>query len=190
MAQLNHVPHLGRGMLVQDVGDDVLAFDGETVTRLTGSAARVARAVDGIRALADLTRDLGEDVGEAVDVLIDHGLVDLQEPAPGQRYRRPDHVGACAESGRVVLLDLSTGDRHVLDGGGSTVWELVTSGLSVSSAIDELEQAYPGSGTAEDATRLIEQLMSSGLLEALGTIPLTEGSSGPSREPVTPDEPR
>ena len=167
MAQLNHVPHLGRGVAVQDVGDDVLAFDGETLTRLAGSAAMVARAVDGIRSLADLTRDLGADVGEAVDLLVDHGLVEVREPAPGQRYRRPDHVGACLDGDRVVLVDLGTGDRHVLEGGGSTVWELVTSGLSVSSAIEEIEQAYPGSGAAEEATRLVEQLVSFGLLEAL-----------------------
>ena len=69
----------------------------------------------------------------------------------------------------MVLLDLATGDRHVLEGGGSTIWELVTSGHSLSSAIDELEGAFPGSGVAEEATRLVEQLVGLGLLAEMTT---------------------
>ncbi len=140
MAELNHVPHLGPDVVLENVGDDVLAFDGETLTHLTGAAAAVSRAVDGIRSVADLNRALGTDVTEALDLLVEHGLVNLEGPSPGRHYRRPDHVGACVDGDRVVLLDLATGDRHVLEGGGSTIWELVTSGLSLSSAIDELEQ--------------------------------------------------
>ena len=136
----------------------MLAFDGETLTHLAGAAAAVSRAVDGPDRWRDLARALGTDVTEALDLLMDHGLVNLEEPSDGRRFRRPNHVGVCIDGDRLVLLDLGTGDRHVLEGGGSTIWELVTSGLSLASAIDELEGVFPGSGVAEEATRLIEQL--------------------------------
>jgi hypothetical protein len=169
VADLNHVPHLGPDVVLEEVGDDVLAFDGETLTRLTGAAAAVSRAVDGIRSVADLNRAVGTDVAEAIDLLVEHGLVELEKPSPGPHYRRPDHVGACIDGERVVLLDLATGDRHVLEGGGSTIWELVTSGHSLSAAITQLEDAYPGSGVAEEATRLVEQLVGLGLLGEMTT---------------------
>ena len=170
MAELNHVPHLGPDVVLEEVGDDVLAFDGETLTRLTGAAAAVSRAVDGIRSVADLNRALGTDVTEALDLLVEHGLVDLEGPSPGPHYRRPDHVGACIDGDRVVLLDLATGDRHVLEGGGSTIWDLVTSGHSLSSGHRPSSRApIRAPESREEATRLVEQLVGLGLLGEMTT---------------------
>ncbi len=166
MADLTGIPLLVPGVALQDVETDVLAYDGDTLTHLSGATAAVARAVDGVRSVADLARDLDVDAAEAVDLLVGRGLVELGEPSSDQRYRRPDHVGACVDGGRVVLIDLRTGERHVLEAGGSAIWELVTCGHTSSSAAAELDRVHPGSGAAHEAIRLVEQLVELGLLAA------------------------
>jgi hypothetical protein len=145
------------GVELRDMGEDVLAFDGSTLTLLSGTEVAVVRAADGIRPVRDT---------EVVRSLETRGLLVLTEPAAADRFRRPDDIGFCEDEGHLVLLDLRTGLQHVLSESASQIWLLVTRTGSVEQAITQLEATHPeATEVPGDVAMFVDQLVASRLLE-------------------------
>jgi hypothetical protein len=147
------------GVELEDLGDEVLAYDGATLTLLSGAEVAVVRAADGVSDVLDLpvARDLE-----------DRGVLTLTEPPPGERFRRPGHVGYCEDGDHVVLMDLRSGFQHVLSESATQVWLLVTETGSLDQAIAELQAAHPeATGITDDVARFVDGLIATKLLERL-----------------------
>jgi hypothetical protein len=146
---------------LQDVGDEVLAYDGATLTLLTGAEVAVVRAADGVRRVPheEMARDL-----EA------RGILTLSQPPPGERLRRPDHVGFCQDGDHMVLMDVRSGFQHVLSPSAAEAWWLVVETGSLEEAVATLEEAFPGEASvAEETTTFVRDLVARGLLEPVET---------------------
>lgn len=159
-----------------DVDGDVLLFDGEDLHRLAGSAAAVFRAVDGVRTVDHIVRDLvGEfrgdpaiianDVRTVLDELTRQHLLDLVDPAPGTVYLRPGWVAFVREEDTVALADLRTGHRYSLAGTGAQSWGLLIRFGSIEKVLLSLAADYPDVPTLrDDLVALVEHLTTAGLL--------------------------
>ena len=173
---LSLVPRRIDGVLLESVEGDLLAFDGVTLSRLSGATALVMTAVDGGRSVGDIASDLASATGRhvdtllpeidaAVDLLVGNGLIELvTRPSPAT-YRVPAYVGYCYDDDRIVLLDLRSGMRHAMDVAGSKLWDLLVSLGSLTAAITELERAFPAShAVGDEAARFAVELVDHGLL--------------------------
>ncbi|WP_217551052.1 hypothetical protein, partial [Pantoea sp. GbtcB22] len=81
-----------------EVDGDMLAFDGSTLSRLTGTPATVLALVDGTRSVGAIAQAAAVPEEEALRELAaleSQALAEPGAPAPADTYRRPDHVGAC-----------------------------------------------------------------------------------------------
>jgi hypothetical protein len=142
---------------LQDVGDEVLAYDGATLTLLTGAEVPVVRAADGVRRVPD------EEVARSLEA---RGILTLSQPPPGERFRRPDHVGSCEDGDHVVLMDLRSGFQHVLSQSAAEVWWLVVETGTLEDAVATLEEAFPGEASvAAETAAFVRDLVARGLLE-------------------------
>ncbi len=165
------------GVTIERVGHDLLAYDGETLTRLSGSAAVVAALVDGFRSESQIVEEVSVSVGRPtpdvlpevssiVGQLVEKGLVTL-ESIPGPRdFRSPDHVGWCEDGERVVLLDLRNGERHSLDPAGAHAWKLLVTLGSTTGALEHLSTSYPDAPEiASDLAQFAADLVEHGLMQ-------------------------
>ena len=145
------------GVELEDVGDEVLAWDGATLTLLSGAEVAVVRAADGVSDVLDVpvARDLE-----------DRGILALAEPPPGERFRHPRHVGFCEDGDHLVLMDLSNGFQHVLSESAAQVWWLVLETGTLEEAVATLEESFPGEASVRDeAEAFVRDLVAKGLLE-------------------------
>lgn len=177
MAQMTPwVPSLAPDVTVEPVGTDVLAFDGENLTRLCGSVAVVAGAIDGQRSVDAIchlvTRPTGNveelltEVNAALDQLVAHGLVTMRDGDDSRDLQRPDYVGWCEDGDGVVLVDLRTGERHVLDPVGARTWELLIRLGSVAAAIAHLASTYHDTPRLRgELSQFAAELVARGLLQ-------------------------
>ena len=169
--RLSMVPWPTDGADFQDIDDETLVLVGQKLSRLTGTAALAVRASDGIRSVGDIARSLDVASGDLADAfawLAAEGLVELHEPGPHVRYRKPDHVGACEDGDQVALVDLRDGRQHALSESGAQIWLVLTRTGTVESTVAELAEAYPDAAAlADDTTRFVDDLVAAGLLERL-----------------------
>jgi hypothetical protein len=145
------------GVELEDVGEEVLAYDGATLTLLSGAEVAVVRAADGVSDVLDVrvARDLE-----------DRGILTLTEPPTGERFRRPGHVGFCEDGDHVVLMDLRSGLQHVLSESAAEVWWLVLETGTLEDAVATLEESFPGEASVRDeAEAFVRDLVAKGLLE-------------------------
>jgi hypothetical protein len=145
------------GVELEDLGHEVLAWDGATLTLLSGAEVAVVRAADGVSDVLDVpvARDLE-----------DRGILALTEPPPGERFRRPRHVGFCEEGDHLVLMDLRSGFQHVLSASATQIWLLVTETGSLDRSIAELQAEHPAAmGMADVVAGFVDELIASQLLE-------------------------
>ena len=153
---LTLVPRLVPGVAVQVIDDDVLVLAGGDLTRLTGALARTMREIDGGRRVRS----------EEVDTLVSRGILELVDPGPEPRYRRPDHVGVSEDPDVLVLLDLRTGERRVLGSPAAEVWRLLVSTGSVRATVAELALNFPDTPSlAADTAAFVTEMESQGLVE-------------------------
>ena len=154
-----------------DVDDEVLALVAGSLSRVTGNAALVLRASDGVRTvreIAEAARLSLDEAASALDALARQGLVELHPNGHQVRYRKPDHLGACEDADQVALIDLRDARQHALSASGAQIWLAVIATGSLEETIAELQDAYPGeSGLADHAAHFVDELVASGLLERL-----------------------
>ena len=156
-AELSLVARPAPGVDLQDVGDEVLAYDGATLTLLSGAEVPVVRAADGVRAVLDVGVARGLEA---------RGILEVAEAPAGVRYRRPDHVGFCEDGEHVVLIHLRTGFQHVLSETAAEVWWLVVETGTVEQAVATLEEAFPEAESLRAETAaFVRDLVAQGLLE-------------------------
>jgi hypothetical protein len=127
-----------QGLLTEELDGEVLVYDlsGDTALHLNKTAALVWRSCDGRRTVADLTRLVSDELGEAadddvvlmaLDNLSDHGLIssgynerDGAEVALSRRrfFRRVGLAGGAAFSAPVVYSALIPTAAAALSHGG------------------------------------------------------------------------
>ena len=161
----------------QNIGDDVLIFDGALLQRLTRSAAAVWHHIDGLRTSEKITTDLQADyhhpVGLQQDVpaflaeLERAGLITL-EPTVLGRLSVPSTVAWDHDGERVVMADLMTGKRAALSETATLVWLLAGEGLTTDEVVAEVAGAFPGApaSLASDVVATLDQLVAEGWLRA------------------------
>lgn len=159
----------------QDVGDEVLVFDGEHLQRLVGSAAAIWRSIDGVRSTEQIVRDLqaafgpeaqlAQDVHTFLAELAAAGLVRLEDPPSGRFSTSPD-VAWERDGQRVVLADLRTGTRTALSDTATLIWELAGAGRTTEEVVAELAAAFPDApaSLAADVAAALEEFVARGLL--------------------------
>ena len=170
-------PVRATGLTWQEVGAEIVVFDGEHLQRLAGSAAAIWRCIDDIASVAQIVSELrelfgaevtlGNDVPAFVAKLVGSGLVRLEAWPPG-RFRIPATVAWARDGQRIVLADLRTSVRAALSESAALVWEIAGEGLTRPEVVQELTAALtdPPDSLANDVTRALQELVASGWLRA------------------------
>ena len=163
------------GVAAQDIGDEVLVFDGELLQRLVGSAAAIWRSIDDVRSTEQIVGDLSaafgsgpqlaQDVPAFLAELEEAGLIRLEAAAPG-RFSVPATVAWDTDGNRVVLADLGTGTRTALSDTATLIWQLAGEGLTSQEILAELAAAFPDAPNSlpADVAAALEELVSRGWL--------------------------
>jgi len=158
------------------VEESVLAYNGDRIHFLTGSAAEIWDLLDGSSTEADITSVLAarhpdpavaQETRRFVAELIDNGLV-TESPIPsGNGLRVPHHVSWTEDGESVLVADMHSGVRRTLSPTAARVWVLLVAGYDrteVSAQLaDEFADAPPGFD--KDVAQLIDSLLDQGLLE-------------------------
>jgi DNA-binding transcriptional ArsR family regulator len=169
--RLSLVARLVANAELQAIDDEALVLADGSLTRLTGTAALVLGASDGVRTLREVADAIGlspREVMTELDSLADQGLVELREPGPRVRYRKPDHVAACEDGDQIALVDLRDGHHYALSESGAHTWLVLTSTGVLEETVAELEGAHPAAThLADDVARFVDDLVTAGLLERL-----------------------
>lgn len=81
-------------------------------------------------------------------------------------YRVPETVVSQRVGDAVILLDLSTGTYHSIDGSGATLWSGLEAGLSFPELLRTLTAEYEvdDASAAADAMAFVDDAVSRGLL--------------------------
>ena len=155
--------------------DEILVFDGATLHLLAGSSAEIWHAVNGQRSREEIGRllaerhedaDVADQVHAFVDSLTGRGLLAFNREPGSRELAVDDDVAWTVDEGRVVVLNLLTGERRTLSDSASAVWELVVAGRSRDETLVELAGAFTDlpEGFAEQVDALLQQLVDEGLL--------------------------
>lgn len=163
------------GVAAQDIGDEVLVFDGELLQRLVGSAAAIWRSIDDVRSTEQIVGDLSaafgsgpqlaQDVPAFLAELEEAGLIRLEAAAPG-RFSVPATVAWDTDGNRVVLADLGTGTRTALSDTATLIWQLAGEGLTSQEILAELTAAFPDAPNSlpAEVAAALEELVGRGWL--------------------------
>ena len=163
------------GVAAQDIGDEVLVFDGELLQRLVGSAAAIWRRIDDVRSTEQIVGDLSATFGSGPQLAQDvptflaelegAGLIQLEAAAPG-RFSVPSTVAWDRDGNRVVLADLRTGTRTALSDTATLIWQLAGAGLTSPAILAELTAAFPDAPDSlpADVAAALEELVTRGWL--------------------------
>ena len=163
------------GVAAQDIGDEVLVFDGELLQRLVGSAATIWRSIDDVRSTEQIVGDLSaafgsgpqlaQDVPAFLAELEGAGLIRLEAAAP-RRFSMPATVAWDTDGNRVVLADLRTGTRTALSDTATLIWQLAGEGLTSQEILAELTAAFPDAPNSlpAEVAAALEELVGRGWL--------------------------
>jgi hypothetical protein len=141
--------HLVRAEGVEGVelDDEVLLWTGTELHLLSGGAAPVWRATDGVSTLDEITTATAHSAGvdravvepetvDVVDRLLRAGLVEEHAGSPGPRWTVPPGVGWVRDGDVVVVSRHGSGARDALSPTAARIFELAWSGLGLGDLVD------------------------------------------------------
>lgn len=173
MSAALYVPGRVQGLVMSE--HEVLVFDGATLHLLSGTAAHVWGALDGVRSVEEIVALVAPETGHPsardevrsfLGVLASRGLI-LSAPAsaPG-RLQIPPHVAWTESEGLVVVTNLHHGERFTLSDTASRIWTLVAAGISRQEAITAVAEEFPDAPAsfATEIASLLDSLSERGLL--------------------------
>jgi Coenzyme PQQ synthesis protein D (PqqD) len=172
----NSVPIHAPDVAFVAIDDETLIFDGEALYRLSGAAATVHRAVNGVKTPGHIAHELrkghsgdpdtiSRDVQSVLRELIDIGALSVVAAPHCDTYFRPETVAYSRDGDNVLLADLVTGRRTLLSTTAARIWDCVLSLSSLDSVVSHLQEAYPGAtAVRQDVEHLLDQLVAEGFL--------------------------
>jgi hypothetical protein len=176
--------HLVRAEGVEGVelDDEVLLWTGTELHLLSGGAAPVWRATDGVSTLDEITTATAHSAGvdravvepetvDVVDRLLRAGLVEERAGSPGPRWTVPPGVGWVRDGDVVVVSRHGSGARDALSPTAARIFELAWSGLGLGDLVDTMGAEFPDAPPhlEDDVTALLAQLEAGGYLRRTGT---------------------
>ena len=133
------------------VEESVLAYNGDRIHFLTGSAAEIWDLLDGSSTEADITSVLAarhpdpavaQETRRFVAELIDNGLV-TESPIPsGNGLRVPRHVCWTEDGESVLVADMHSGVRRTLTPTAARVWVLLVAGYDRTEVTAQLADEF------------------------------------------------